>query len=565
MTGILQDCVNKSAHASVTVLEQPNLDIKKKDYLENVLIKHSVAYITPKEFKKIKIIVRKGIPMEQRKQYWLLFSGGKEVLQNTPNLFQKACDDLLGESHFYFNTEKLAANSHFLTPDGCYSLCKLLYVITNLNPLINYCPMLEPITIVMLHFMNEEDTFSCLSGILSKNLLDETQSENTITDCTLQDLLKFKKKKVYAKLKSYVPSHFKAAGHKRVIFPSLGKYIFDHLPLALLVRIVDCFLVDGPKIFYRVGLYLLNHFYTHSLTLDHFFCSSPQDLVANIGVHIQSLEINPDAFIKNILKIRLTSKQIFKLKQTNTTMSNSRYLDSTDDLIGQPVVTTNLSEVSDIIDLQHWQIVCSWLPLRLQVKKPYLLFTTNNDGYNLKTLYLKCEKAEQTLMIFGTTTGEVLGAYLSSSLKNRHNGNQNLSFFGTVETFIFKLNPESVCYHWNGYEQLHSKVSTYVFSSDSFDEKRTPKEHLAITSCFEANQITQRSQIKRDEHIRSALFISCDESRMVIGGGDGEGIAIDGDIHAGRSTWCRTFDNAPLSSLENGDFFIIRLDVFGFH
>ena len=53
-----------------------------------------------------------------------------------------------------------------------------------------YCPMLEPIATVMLHFMSEEDTFACLSGILSKNVLDETKGENIASDCTMQDLLK---------------------------------------------------------------------------------------------------------------------------------------------------------------------------------------------------------------------------------------------------------------------------------------------------------------------------------------------------------------------------------------
>ena len=45
----------------------------------------------------------------------------------------------------------------------------------------------------------------------------------------------------------------------------------------------------------------------------------------------------------------------------------------------------------------------------------------------------------------------------------RHSGHQNLSFFGTGETFIFTLSPEPFCYHWNISEELHTKVSRYVF------------------------------------------------------------------------------------------------------
>ena len=31
----------------------------------------------------------------------------------------------------------------------------------------------------------------------------------------------------------------------------------------------------------------------------------------------------------------------------------------------------------------------------------------------------------------------------------RHDGHTNLSYFGTGETFIFRLVPDTVCYHWN--------------------------------------------------------------------------------------------------------------------
>ena len=87
-------------------------------------------------------------------------------------------------------TIKLTSNSHFLTPTGCYSLRKLLYIIYELNPDIVYCPMLEQLGGIMLHFMNEEDVFACLSGILNKNLIDETKSSNIVSDTSMQDLLK---------------------------------------------------------------------------------------------------------------------------------------------------------------------------------------------------------------------------------------------------------------------------------------------------------------------------------------------------------------------------------------
>ncbi|XP_065649652.1 GTPase-activating protein skywalker isoform X3 [Hydra vulgaris] len=728
---ILQNCVDNSAQHSVAILEQPELDLKENCILQNVLAKTSLHNITSKEYVKVKKIIRKNIAIKQRKQYWLLFSGGLEVLKNTPNLYKKTCDDLLGQSHFHYNLEKLATNSHFLTSAGCYSLCKILYVITNLNPNIVYCPMLEPIATVMLHFMNEEDTFACLTGILSKNVLDETKSENTATDCTMQDLLKLMDKKIFNRLESFLSPCIK--GTKLVMFPSLKKMLFDRLSFANLVRVVDCFLIEGPKIFYRMGLYLLTLFHSYSLTFNQLMCFSPQDLVTTIVQFVQSLKIDPEVFVKDILKVKITSNQIAHLKSLNMKMCKAHALEFPGVIFTHQIVALDIREVSDIVEPFQWQKLCEWLPDRIQIKKPHLIFSTSSDGYNLKTLYLKCEEEEQTLLIIKTTEEEVIGAYLSSSLINRNFGKKANYFFGTGETFVFKLLPFAICYHWNMAETEHH-ISRYVFikkqsldsddlsinkhsesskqslkrslshkydetsrqrslsrtfstRSDDFSKrsfkrnlsnksnKDEPLRHTLIqnlsnkfmhrgshhdvfsvenkiqtgsTSCLQdglipltaslpknmhfggdeysspliaydtldttdsinnknnlkkiknpandkqekdnaisAIAINQSRNIKSPqdsyvilddetasqkqneiEHVKKTglaeLFISCDNKQLVIGGGNGEAIMIDGDLLKGRSTWCQTFCNAPLISSKLGDFTIQRIDVFGF-
>lgn len=44
----------------------------------------------------------------------------------------------------------------------------------------------------------------------------------------------------------------------------------------------------------------------------------------------------------------------------------------------------------------------------------------------------------------------------------------------------------------------------------------------------------------------------------------GNGLWIDGELSKGRSMKCDTFGNSPLSDGDNGDFTILRIDVFGF-
>lgn len=84
--------------------------------------------------------------------------------------------------------------TYYLTPEGGNMLRRVLCVIKHLNPDITYCPLLEPITSILLHYFDEEQTFSIVSGLLSKSFaapfMDQTKIENVTTDATLQDLFR---------------------------------------------------------------------------------------------------------------------------------------------------------------------------------------------------------------------------------------------------------------------------------------------------------------------------------------------------------------------------------------
>ena len=84
--------------------------------------------------------------------------------------------------------------TYYLTTEGGNMLRRVLCVIKHLNPDITYCPMLEPITSILLHYFDEEQTFSIVSGLLSKSFaapfMDQTKIENVTTDATLQDLFR---------------------------------------------------------------------------------------------------------------------------------------------------------------------------------------------------------------------------------------------------------------------------------------------------------------------------------------------------------------------------------------
>ena len=95
----------------------------------------------------------------------------------------------------------------------------------------------------------------------------------------------------------------------------------------------------------------------------------------------------------------------------------------------------------------------SWLPARITMYKPTLLYTTEEHGCSLKTFYKRVQDHEQTLMIIKTFNNDVFGAYCSVSWYERNlkddNGKKQ-RYFGTGETFLFSLVPEKKKYPWVG-------------------------------------------------------------------------------------------------------------------
>ena len=124
--------------------------------------------------------------------------------------------------------------------------------------------------------------------------------------------------------------------------------------------------------------------------------------------------------------------------------------------------------------------------------------------------YRKCENLT-LFQFFYEPLLQIFGAYLSSTLKERHDGRKNVSYFGTGETFLFTLSPVSFSYHWDqnlhrddGFEKVvvakpKRKNSHYVFVNtiplikdlDTSDSTSTKKKSTST------KEKTRKSSMKR--------------------------------------------------------------------
>ncbi|XP_067123155.1 GTPase-activating protein skywalker-like, partial [Centruroides vittatus] len=190
-----------------------------------------------------------------------------------------------------------------------------------------------------------------------------------------------------------------------------------------------------------------------------------------------------------------------------------------------PVETAPLGRfISDILSQEQIEILWSWLPSRITILTPQLVYSSNEHGCCLTAFYMKVDSWEPTILIIKTNKNEVFGAYCSSDWATRHkqdHGGNRQRYFGTGESFLYSFSPNPIKYPWIGLEHHE-------------------------------NHLTPAKQ----------LFMCASNSMICIGSGEGQGLWLDESLTYGRTETCATFNNDPLCS--TNDFTCTFVEVFGF-
>jgi hypothetical protein len=189
-----------------------------------------------------------------------------------------------------------------------------------------------------------------------------------------------------------------------------------------------------------------------------------------------------------------------------------------------------LSADGQVLLLSHPEIVeqlGACLPQRHSVSTWTLLYSSALDGYSLATLYRLASERGPVLLFARDTAGGLCGAYLAHHLRQPQNGNSlgeaarginpgdNMSFYGSGETFLFEVLPMS-------------------HLPPLLDGSAPPQ----VSVCA-----------YRWAHLDD-LFVCSSHDFLAVGGGGGHyGLRIDADLQTGRSGGCATFKSPPLGAL----------------
>nr|XP_026488787.1 TBC1 domain family member 24 isoform X3 [Vanessa tameamea] len=458
---------------------------------------------------------------------------------------------------------------YHLTRKGRAVADRVVSVLGYACPDITYSPSLYPITAALLHFMPEEECYHCMASLVAskeKMFITQTKLLNEVTWKTVMQIAK-----KHASAAQHLSRLSGAIGPER-IYADWQWWILAALPFPHLVRVLDCFFHEGIKVFYRVALAILILFHKHSTNqnsewyaeatkngVDHAvdkFCrnmpASPTKLLRTaFSIRALSSQYISRVFIKTEMTLKskqvITGSRLVRSRSsdnlpTSQSQVNIQMMSHTLTIRESPrsshlalwfpfpnaVFSDQRQHSSDL--RQKLFTLWSWLPVRITMYQPVLLYTTEEHGCSLTTFYVRVEHHEPTLLMIKTCNNEVFGAYCSTRWFERNQkderGNRQ-AYFGTGETFLFSLHPARAKYPWVG-----------CAKNDSKEEGDTRTAHA------------------------NSLFMAADNTMITIGGGEGQAIWMDENIRFGKTDRCSTFNNPPLCP--SGDFEIRVLEVYGF-
>uniref|UniRef100_A0A915L645 Rab-GAP TBC domain-containing protein n=1 Tax=Romanomermis culicivorax TaxID=13658 RepID=A0A915L645_ROMCU len=152
----------------------------------------------------------------------------------------------------------MPSNVHFasLACKGVNQLQQVLKAFCYHNPHIGYCQGMNFLVAVALLFLNAEDTFWFLIAVTERYFSSNYFDQNLIGVQADQEVLKWLvERKLPALSQHLVTCDIDLATITLNWFMSL---FFDSIPFEIMLRIWDCFLLDGPKVLFRFALAILS-------------------------------------------------------------------------------------------------------------------------------------------------------------------------------------------------------------------------------------------------------------------------------------------------------------------
>jgi hypothetical protein len=236
-------------------------------------------YFRTIKFDKLKERTRKGIPEGMRGLAWMKIAGVKDYKNANPTLYKELLNKMNSPS-FIDQTEEevIIRDLHRTFPksmifnpklgEGQRALYRILMCFSSYYRETGYVQGMGFLAALFLSYMDEESSFWMLYIIFKKYNLEEIYKKD----------FPGLKKRLYIFLKlveKFMPKIYKKLIEKEV-HPTMyaSQWFFtcftNCFPFELVVRIFDCYLLEGEKIIYRIALAIIKSKEAELLKAKHF-------------------------------------------------------------------------------------------------------------------------------------------------------------------------------------------------------------------------------------------------------------------------------------------------------
>eukprot|EP00921_Rhytidocystis_pertsovi_P001874 GHVQ01003204.1.p2 GENE.GHVQ01003204.1~~GHVQ01003204.1.p2 ORF type:complete len:701 (-),score=120.59 GHVQ01003204.1:4088-6190(-) len=212
--------------------------------------------------KKLKLLVRKGIPDSLRAQIWSRCLGSQELLESNKGVFLFLCgSDVQPETRQQIEVDlrrTFPSNKMYRKRGGIRKLRRVLHAFAVFKPNIGYCQSLNFIAGMLLLFMEEELAFWCLVRMIDSDSDNQGMKlagyyESGMVAlrrdlCTLNLLLERRLPIVFSTLQKHmVEMEWICSDWFLCLFCTV-------LPTKTSLRVWDSLILEGHKILFRVAL-----------------------------------------------------------------------------------------------------------------------------------------------------------------------------------------------------------------------------------------------------------------------------------------------------------------------
>ncbi len=416
---------------------------------------------------------------------------------------------------------------------GAVLIAKILGVIGDTHPQLEYSPIIPAIVAILCTHMPPDDVLGCTTAMIDGHSVAASKTSDwayfpvnrrdyLVFERVLDDLISTFAPRIHRHVMALREASMEpmlrgldltsdgrlngkdtaTLGQSRALggrsgssAPSLKPYappwgrlstslFVNILPVELIVRIFDCYLVQG----YRT---ILSFAVAHLIVRQEALLAT-RDGASFDGVVFASADSgnvlgdNGQALVEAYFDVASTVKFNRALVDR---LRNRRRRHSWSDAAEDELAATDRANfvfippfpkvhgrASDVLTTTHLVHLWEWIPARFRHFGLRQAFSSAHDGSHMLNVLERCAESEPLLLVIQTASGKVFGAYLSKALRRHpqpsaasHSstppaGEDGSLFYGSGETFLYSLAPSPAKYAWNS----KSGSTAFIYVGVSF-------------------------------------------------------------------------------------------------